>query len=256
MSLSKERRVRRLRKKRLWPSVVCMLLFSAIFVGIIVILLELLIGQTINDKVESAYNQAERFSEPIIKSFQKDGQNKTFQLLKNSDGNSKNYTPVCVLEQNGRLIVQTGKEMPNVKASGIWNMGQEYHLYLDQTTKNQIINLSDGKLKLSYKQLLKELVKEPAREESYAKWMQEPVTAMPVWFEIKIPDSKYKLVVRSNLLFKRRDLVTTLEMALVVIVMTIIPIFLFLVNVISSIVSQKRIDRLLYLDMMISRNLE
>lgn len=254
MSLAKERRVRRLRKKRLCPSVVLLLLFSAIFVGIIAILLELLIGETINGKVEIAYNQAERASKPIIKSFQKDGRNKTFQLLKNSDVKSKNYTPVCVMEQNGKVVVQTGKEMPNAKERGTWNMGQEYHLYLDQTTKNQIIDLSNGELKLSYKELLKEMVKNPSREESYAKWMQEPVTAIPVWFEIKIPDSTYKLAVRSNLLFNRRDLVSTLEMALVVIVLTMISIFLFLVYLINSIVSQKRIDKLLYLDIITGGN--
>ena len=123
MSVAKERRVRRLRKKRLCPSVVLLLLFSAIFVGIIAILLELLIGETINGKVEIAYNQAERASKPIIKSFQKDGRNKTFQLLKNSDVKSKNYTPVCVMEQNGKVVVQTGKEMPNAKERGTWNMG-------------------------------------------------------------------------------------------------------------------------------------
>lgn len=248
MSVMKERRVRRLRKKRLWPSIVLLLLFNAIFVGIIAILLELLIGEAINGKVEIAYNQAERTGKQIIKSFRQDGRNKTFQLLKHSDVKSKNYTPVCVMEQNGTVVVQTGKEMPNVKERGIWNMGQEYHLYLDQTTRNQMIDLNNGKIKLSYKKLLYNLINEPSGEETYAKWMQEPVTAIPVWFEMDIPDSNYKLAVKSNLLFKRRDLVTTLEVALVVITMTMISIFLFLVYLVNSIVSQKRIDKLLYLD--------
>ena len=114
MSNSKDKRIKKLKKKRIWPSIVGLFLIILIFT----IILMALIGLNIQDVIQGKLLAGVRYTEPIVALFEEyEGENK--QDILDSTLNYINMVPdvdaVWVSDLDGNKVWANSEKEPEVE---------------------------------------------------------------------------------------------------------------------------------------------
>lgn len=276
MSNLKEKRIRKLKRKRIWPSIVGLFAISIVLFGVVVGILSLylvdLIDKKFYDAYKSSYNVADYMChdgdvsdiapEELFEFFGIKGDIYDIVVLDESDNILWTGNDYIYEGDEGEIINDTDfipkiNEVSQYLSMGVY--GDNYDIIIAYDEKSLLedgidvegINQDDSNI--TYKAVADDILLKLVNEDIFFntdKFFSErniPIAIMEVWFVIYYDD--YKVMVLNSIEITNNDL----TMVFITFVMMILLTFVFVVYYICSVIgvarSQKRITKVLYTDM-------
>ena len=147
MSRQKEKKIRRLHRKRIWPSMLTLFLFILAIVVIVVLMFGFAIGNVAKNKLESAIEDVQRVAE-IINEENVESSEELKKLVTQLQRTLPNVQEVCIQNEEQENLMKSGllePEMNNkLELTGI----TDYTIYLLEESDNTLY-AENGEIKFN-----------------------------------------------------------------------------------------------------------
>lgn len=246
MSNLKEKRIKKLKKKRIWPSMVglCLILFALVIV--VVAILEMYFADLIDKKLYDSYKLSNKVTEYM---FSNDVSSVSEEELNGFIEISDIIDSVVVCDSNNEIIWSNCDITPDINA-----VGKYYGVYEDelgliiQEDENNLFKISKGYMYVAegFINILFDKNTFLGITENYDK-RDVPLISAKIWNVISYED--YTVLVLSDIYITTNDLIIVYLILVMMLLLTIVFAIYYVCSIIGIARSQKRITKLLYTDM-------
>lgn len=260
MTSKKQEKIKKLKKTRVWPSIMWFLISSGITVLLIFILYAVFFAMTLESKVGDRYQDAQLVSKSIV------GRMNEFDaetFLAEYQNVIEDSSALAVCDANGNVLAQSGELSYDLQYVIDLGIRDEYIFYKDKNTMHDLASIEDfgGK---EFRVLMKKLFQKDDRKENInisvsaqgvgifgtGDDLDEVLSTIPYWIRVDLntESGEYALVKQEVVIFVKEFVIAIIACGIAGVLMLIPAIFL-LSNVVGSIKRQRRVTRLLYTDM-------
>lgn len=251
MSNSKDKRIKKLKKKRIWPSIAGLFFITLIFGIILVAQLGINILNVTQNKVATGVGQ----TEVIAKLFEEyEGENQ--QMIQDSVSNYVDITPeveaVWVSDLDDNTVWANSDMMPNVENVAVLSFDgeQSISLILEENFE-QGITIRDNEIVFN-ENLFSEVDISEVLEDGFYYEDEMKIMQIKAWYLQEVGD--LKVYVLQNINIYVYDILTLLTNTALFGVMIAIFIMYYLISFISVIVSMRKTTKVIYTDMVTGGN--
>lgn len=252
MSSVKEKRFRKLKRKKIWPSIVAFILFTLLCVGMIVLFLQLFALYIMGTKIVQQYGEMKNVK-AVINGFLESGESIADAVI-----SQRKYTfgenDIYVMDTDGEMLIKTGNSEPDFELVLDFKLDRE--LGLDEgfvavaDSENQFVH-DNGDFTI-FAMPVDEVIKRtfsPGREDqSVGSWLSETIITQGYWLRAPLGDGRYDAYVKCIIQLQRQDVFYICIFGIIALLLLMIPIILLFINTIRSIVTQRRMTQIIYLD--------
>ncbi len=252
MSKSKDKRIKKFNRKRIWPSILGLFLISLFLFSIVLAILEVYVYDIINKKMYDAYKLSYKVGEFVasndVDSVSEAEVNKYIDIV-------DTISYITVFDNDSDVIWTNTDYYPDVNSSYTYSI--ETGLYRENfdviPMDDSLFSVKDGYVVFSDKLLEPKVYKGIIIDLFECEGSKNiPIITSEIWIRYSIGD--YKIIVSNSIEITNDDII----MVLVTFVLIVLLALVFMVYYISSIVSvaksQKRITKVLYTDMVTGGN--
>ena len=245
MSNYKSKKFKKLKRKRVWPSVLIFILtlifMTIMLLAIIGTIISTIISESFSysylnsahviDAVEAAYAKGEDFNQ-TLSGIEHDG--------------------ICILDENDNVVAGVGEFTANLKVP--ISLDDIHKLYLDKektfiSEKVKVENViemdEDGSTYVDLRQLMGLLLSD---NENYEGDMQKSVLAMTCWLITDAEIGSNTLLVKSVVSISEDNIIRIIASCILLAIAMFIPLIVMFCNVISAVVSQGKLRKVIYFD--------
>lgn len=243
----KDKKYAKLGRRRIWPSILVFVLFLLVCVAAFSFLVYLCAMCIMGTKIAGHYEEAMQVG-IVFDELMADGRS-----AEEAADDIQQYVvgkkDICITDRDGRIVLVTGDSEPN------------FDLLLQFDTVGQHFGaVADSKSGLVSGEAFGDMLRMPARDifdgafafddqgKTRAQWMDETIIRQDYWMQAPLKNSGYSLYVKCNLQAQRQDIAYVYILGFAAIVILLIPVVLLFVNTLRSIVMQRRMAQLIYLD--------
>lgn len=239
----KNKNIKKFYKKNILPSVLLLVIFVGFCAGMFVSLFSLLEVYLLGTKAEKMDMEAKHLSSLITSRIQS-GESLRGAVIDIADY-LKEDNAFCITDETDRILYQSGQTAPDFAGRRVdLGPGGEW-VYGDLDPRG----MGDPPLwKLSYDVLLQRALKPMPKGMNEEVWLRERIFTSFLWIEIPVQEEGYHVYYRDSAVLTRRNALYVIGVSTVGLLMLLLPIILLLINIISSVVTQRRMVYLLYLD--------
>lgn len=246
MSSAKEKRFKKLKRKRIWPSILVFVLFVVMCVVTIGIFLQLFVTYLMGTKVAQHYEGTQHVSE-VMDQLLADGAS-IEEAAAEMNKYVMDYRDIYVVDSSGNRVFSTGDSAPNFNLVLGFDMGQDFVAVADTMS-----TLAHGEglraiSSMSLTETFRGMLDMGKQGENFSEWMDETLICQEYWLQSSLQDGKYDLYVKCDIQFKRQDIAYVCFFGVAVLVLLLVPVILLFASTIRSIVTQRRMTKLLYMD--------
>ncbi len=246
MSNLKEKRIKKLKKKRIWPSMVglCLILFALVIV--VVAILEMYFADLIDKKLYDSYKLSNKVTEYM---FSNDVSSVSEEELNGFIEISDIIDSVVVCDSNNEVIWSNCDVIPDTNSVGIYYGVYEDELGLIiQEDENHLFKTSKGYMYVAegFINILFDKNTFLGITENYDK-RDVPLISAKIWNVISYED--YTVLVLSDIYITTNDLIIVYLILVMMLLLTIVFVIYYVCSIIGIARNQKRITKLLYTDM-------
>ena len=254
MSKSKEKRIKKLKKKRLWPSIVGMVLVSIMMFGIMIAILFAAIFDVINRKILDSYNLSAKVAE-IFEDNQQSGD--LYDDIVKYINYFNDMEQVSIVSDDGNHVWASHEVYPNIDDvitfESISFDSQTYYDIIIADDREGIIQkdgdkygISDNILdKINFKAIF-------VGNSNYTYNYEDTIINLKIWHVITVEDNN--IFVLYNLRVYGSEIFMFAIICVLVILLVIIFFIYYIFSLIGIIKNQRNMTRLIYTDMITGGN--
>ncbi|MGN0375277.1 MAG: EAL domain-containing protein [Butyrivibrio sp.] len=243
MSRQKDRRLKKLRKQRVWPYILGIILVVTVFFVLSVMIATFFMVSVMYNKLQIGYGNA-------LKAVEKIEQTEDEAGLKETCDTITNYIPdiegICIVNQDKDIIFQYGDTVPD------WNytvaqLSSEKVGIIFENDEDGWATLVDGQLFFWVDRIADDLIKDTEFTiENF--WSDSTVTAMRFWYEIPSSKDGMKIYVKDTVKIKSIETAFMIMVINVIIVMTAVLVIYYLISIISLVFERRKLAAILATD--------
>lgn len=208
MSAKKEKKVRKLKRKRIWPSIIFYLIFSFVGVGMIFVFANWFLCYTFEVRLDNLNYEAEKFSEIISTDIKEN--NGISYIFERIDNNMYSYSEFCIIDDSGSIVVQNGKTNPEFSKITKVN-DYDYNSNSLYFEKNEFFKTDiegNWNISLSGPEMMKLLSKTvDSLNENGKLRTQGNALEVKCWIGCDVPNTQYKMFLHDKLGVARKDII-------------------------------------------------
>ena len=246
MSKQKERKLKRLKRQRIWPYVFGIVLVIVVFSLLICLINGFLLINLIYDKMQQGYENTQMVAKVMETDWQPEKEDSLQEicnvLLKGMSG----VENVCIADSNNEIVSQYGKEVPRLdyyipvfsssKAKYIPTKDDDDFFYLTQTGINFNLDNID-----------KNVIKEGGLT-SENMWETGNVTTVSVWYQMPFSNEGYSVCVKSKLPIRGAEIFFFAIVLEVIIILAFVLIIYYLISIFSLVYERGKLSKILSTD--------
>lgn len=247
MSKIKEKKIKKLKKNRIWTSVLLMFITFGCLAVIITVFIYMITMVSIYTKIDNSYDDTKNMTKILKQCYEKKQDVKStlegFSELMEKDQS------VCILDNNDQFVEVVGNSKPDLHNMVKIQDDYSYEIYPDKTVGCNW-DLSDGRIDINFTKSVGDTLHSFILKGKYDEvWMNGTAASADYWIKEKIPHTNYSILVKSSLHIKRKELLYLGGIVIGTIVLLAIPFILLFINLIGNFRTQKRVRKMLYLDL-------
>ncbi len=252
MSKAKDKRIKKLKRKRIWPSILGLFLIASVFLVFMLVVLVTSVVDVVDDKITGSYeissHLVKRHVEPNVANSEQSYEGILTDIALNDEIEAVSIIRAGEEEwsSDGRYPDQSVR-VAYMDLFDEENGYVDYDIIIEEDEQNVVIRQGDtysvnkGFLKqLDYKTILSQL--EKTDEEEYV-----PLAALKVWYVFPVEDMEVNVL--NHIAVYSYDVVLLIVVALMFATLLVIFIIYYILTIISLIASQSRVTKVLYTDM-------
>ncbi|WP_167958782.1 EAL domain-containing protein [Anaerosporobacter faecicola] len=236
-------KVRKLKKKHIWPSILTFLFYIALLNALFCVSTVKLVEDIVQTKFEEATTEAEYIGKLYDSRISSDSSKE--EVLSDLAANNSSYNRLAllgkdhtILESHGDITVDLHNEM------SIYI--QTNNTYYFDTNGDQNWISDDGEFHVSVKKILKAVMKNISEKEEG--WLKQPVYSASYWTDVEVASSEERLLVPCELIITGEDFVSIFALAVMFLVLFTVLAISLVIKIISRIRLQHQMYQLFYYD--------
>lgn len=241
MSIEKTKKINRLRKKRVWPSIVLFLVLCGVCLLVVALYLGFFMGYMVDTKTSQALEEANRLAGETVHSMEAGDTPET--ALEKAAEQSWFEGGICILEEDRVIAGDRSVERALHDFTGQDNNVMVYDLEMEAEEEDRAYIISEQP---SFTEAVWKMREGQTPGED---WLVEEIMRMDYWAMAPLDGTDYSLVMQGELVFQRKEVVYIYTLGVLSIGVLVIPMILLLINIVSVFWSQRRMTKLFYTDM-------
>lgn len=246
MSGSKAGRLGKLNRKRIWPSILAFVIFVLACMGAFAIFMYLCVASIMGTKIVGHYEEARQVGS--ILDALTDGGYTVAEAAKQMHRSIPGGKDIYILDREGNTVFRTGDSEPDFNLTLDFNLRQEFEAVADNKSSFTPDEGLGTILELPAGEVFGNVFDPMSQGETRAQWMDETIIRQDYWLKAPLRNDAYTLYVKCNLQAQRQDIVYIYLMSFAAIALLLVPVTLLFVNTIRSVIMQRRMTQLIYLD--------
>lgn len=246
MSSVKEKTFKKLRRKKIWPSILVFILFVIVCVVAITVFLQMFALYIMGTKVVHHFEEAQRVGKVIDALI--DGGDTLHEAAYEMHKSILEDKEIYITDRDGNVVYHVGDSIPDFGKVLEFNIGTKFVAVADsggclaQTDRIGMIFC------MPMEDVFRKVFVPGEKGENIGQWLGKTIVSQDYWLRTILEDREHAVYVKCNMQFKREDIVYVCIFGLIAFVLLLIPVILLLINTIVSIVTQRKMTRLFYLD--------
>lgn len=243
-----KKQIEKLKKKKVWPSILLLVIIGMILIILVSGFVELFAAYIIGAKVAREYDESVRVAE-ILQMHLSDGYNIRDAVPQIAEYLGEDGA-ICVFDKHGNVVVNSGNSMPIFDREACLEMEQTYYMYGDSQSPDTFVE--DG-FAFPVKGIIRDTLK--GTDEAFQpSWLKTSLYEHMFWVKISDEESPFDIYMLCKLEIFRKDTIYVVAAGGLALVILAIPLMILFFNTISTISNQKRMTKLLYLDTLTGGN--
>ncbi len=252
MSKAKDKRIKKLKRQRVWPSILGLFIITTVFAVSMVIVLVTSVVDVVNNKFTSSYETSshivKRYVEPNVQNLEQ-----SYKGILADIALIDEIEAVSIIRANEKEWSSDGRypdQSTRVSYMDLFNEDTGYTNYdmiIEENEQNVIIRQGDTFSvnnnffkQIDYKMILSQLGKDDVKT-------YPPLASLKVWYVF--PVDNMEVYVLNTLSVYTYDVVLLIVISLLFVILLVIFIFYYICTLLGMIASQSRVTRVLYTDM-------
>ncbi len=251
MRKTKDKRIKKLKRKRIWPSVLGLFIITTVFAVSMMIVLVTSVVDVVNNKFTSGYETSsriiKRYVEPNVENLAR-----SYEGILADIALIDEIEAVCIIRASEKEWSSDGRypdQSNRVSYMDLFNEDTGYTNYdmiIEENEQNMIIRKGDTYSvnndifkQIDYKTILLQLGKNDVKT-------YEPLASLKVWYVF--PVDNMEVYVLNILSVYTYDILLLLVVSLLFAILLVIFIFYYICTLLGMIASQSRVTKVLYTD--------
>ncbi|MGN0649451.1 MAG: EAL domain-containing protein [Oscillospiraceae bacterium] len=253
MSKKKEKKLKKLRKKHIWPSVVGLMLFSGIAFGIVATNLFTTLGYIVMAEFMDDFERAHSLAVMCSDEYSRSG---NWDFVMERIGPGRFADSVALIDENDSYVMGYGERSFDLSAvykdviSGDFGAEIKYsdiRLYVDNgSVEYGIFDIKNASV--SVDRIIEQALNADLFGENHEIDLNANAFYCNYWIGFPVGDTGRQLIVRDDVYLRKRDLLVTGSISAIIGIMLVIPCVFMLINVIRDVISIGKVRRLIYTD--------
>ena len=245
MSKSKDKRIRRLKKTRIWPSILGLLFISVCLGGIMLLVISFLLTDIVKNKVVTGYENTESLIYLLeqVKSQEEIKEIEEYILLYRDM--EPNVECVAILGKDNAEIWSSDNKYPNLDYGGEFFF-DDIKVYVEEDPDNTF-TVEDDNIVFNADFLRLNKILQVFEEERMSIGETEEFGQLKIWFEV--PSSIGNIYVLTNLKLYAYDLIALVVCSGLVIAIIAIFVLYYLISLLHLLHTTHKTTKVIYTDM-------
>lgn len=241
--MHRKHNIKRITKKGIFPSVLLFLIFIGICQGMFFSFVISFAGYVIDSKASNFYDKAKQIGRIIETNMQDMTLNEAVLSLKPYLSEQED---IAVTDENNNILLQFGHTSPDFKRADQLNIMEHYVIYPDTNSDMP----AESTLNIPYLELLQRSlnIMTENNSDNWEDWLGRNIIDSPFWTEIPIEADGFHLYYKDRVTLAARNAIYIMEAIVLDAVLLAVFLVILFINVLSSVLTQRRIVNLYYLD--------
>lgn len=244
MNSGKQKNFERLKKKRIWPSIVMFIAFAVLCLFVLVMFVQFFATYIVGVKLDQMHEETLRTSQ-MMEGLMKKGKTVS-EAVEEMDSFMTSEEAVFVTDKEQNPVAGSGTSEPDFDTMMMTFLNEDIVAFGDSEVSLIQEEGPDTLFGVSFEKLLEDSFRREGGLEG--PWLHETVLETKIWLQSPLKSQDYNLYVRYTLQIQRQDILYVCAFGVLILILLLIPICFLLVNTIRAIVTQRRMAQMLYLD--------
>ncbi len=255
MSKSKDKRINKFKKKRIWPSVLGLFIILVIFVAIALSMLVVYMLNIINMKMDDSYELAQKISGVCVGYNESDGEyiyDEINEYIEHYD----ELEAVCIMTDDDKEIWSTNNKYPDVEQMSIYT---DYTtMYDDETSTGLKIAMAEDNYHIFEKRnnvtevsddILSKIDFDPIYNilNGNSVAVKDLIMHFKVW--VAAPIEGYSIYILSDIKIYSGDVIMVIFVLVLTFLLMLVFMIYYLISIINIVSSQQKLSKAIYTDM-------
>ncbi len=243
MKTYKKKDIKRIYRKRIWPSVALFFIFLGICGVMFYTSIYMFEEYFVEAKIGNMQEEAENLGRLITANLEEEPVLDAVAHLEEYLGQERD---VCVMDQNGNVLGKFGDTAPDLGNQITVEIAEAYTLIPDSGWEQG----TSGLLMPVQEILSRSMDALPGSRDASKdrEWLEKTIFSVHFWIEIPIQVEGFRLYYKAPVKLLQKNILFIVTAVLVEVALLMVPILLLFLNMVTSIVMQRRMIKLLYLD--------
>ncbi|MDE7257901.1 MAG: diguanylate cyclase, partial [Lachnospiraceae bacterium] len=252
MNSVREKRFKKLKRKQIWPSILAFVLFITLCVAMIAVFLQLFALYIMGTKLVQQYGETQHVK-AVLEGFLSNGDTIT-EAVDHMRKYKVTDRDVYVIDRSRHVVARTGDSEPDFgmildfKLDQEFGLGESFMAVADNS--NQILE-KEGTYTIFAMSVDEVIQKTLTRDEDRREpgpWLSDTIIAQKYWLRTSLGGGQYEAYVKCVIEVQRQDIFYICIFGIIALLLLMIPIIILFINTVRSVVTQRRMTQLIYLD--------
>lgn len=243
MKNRKNIRIKKLKKSHIWPSVLFLLLSTMITLVALAFIFSLTITYVSETKFDNSFEDAKRIA-TIVSEEIENGEGK-LSFLEDLERIEEYSDAVYLIDEANQVVEGYGEFTCDVTKPTEVYLTEKYEIYLDKNFEAKIFN-DEGEIQLDPFEVLDKTLSGNDYENENVK--NTELYKFSYWLRMPVEKEGYYALVHCYLTLNSSDFVMVSVLAVGVALIMLFPVLFLFINIISNVLKQKKMTKILYTD--------
>ncbi len=250
MSVQKERKLKKLKKQRMWPYVLGIFMVIAVFSILTLLVLCLRFVGVIYDKAQQGYDNSKRIVQLIEK--EEIDLDNLIEIGESVETVLPYVKGICIADSSDEILFQYGEDTPDWE-NYIPNLSPEKEKFVLVSDESSLFHIDDNEIIFQIDNVFRTLDEKIMATNdgviSESLFTGNTLTELSFWYVESIPNKDYQICVKNTLPINMSEIVFMTAIINVIIIMALLLVIYYLVSIFSLFIERRKLAKILDTDM-------
>ena len=246
MSKQKEKKIKKLKKHRLWPYILGILLVFIVFVAFSTTISAFFVLNSVINKLQQGYDNSVKIAEIMNEEWEKDNTENMKAICDNVSSIIPNITNVCIVNSENEAVYKYGEEVPNFDyyISVLTYNGTKLLLSNDV---NSFMYINKDSIEINVKALVSNILFEDDIPDEYF-FESDTLTMVSFWYEVPLSIEDYRICVKNEIPLTRTEILFVKVVIVIIAILALALIIYYIISICSLISERRKLNKILTTD--------
>lgn len=246
MSSRKEKRLKKLKKQRIWPYILGIFLVVIVFTILAAMMMGFFAVNVVYEKLQQGYDTSQMVAKIVAEEWDGENTDCIHEIQEEISKLLPNSQDICIVSAEDEILYQSGEAVPDFE-SYITEIGMEDTGLMLTEDSGSLLYVKNGEVEFEFWKMMQqfELIQEDFDGNF---WKNGSLGTVDFWYDIPIFDDGTRICVKNILPVRCAELLLVVMIVDIIIILAIVLILYYLISIISLIFERRKLARILDTD--------